>query len=383
MRIGIDCSLVPGEKVGVGQYTYNLVHALAKLDKSFQYILYPVFYYIFNRNYKKCALIHQANFKTRFRTIPAVLLKYLWDREPLFFSKEFLLGNVDLVHSTTYCAPVFKNRKKKLVATVYDVSFLTNPECHLAANIEHCMDGTRRIIERADAIIAISNHTKEDLIAHCDAAEEKIHVTHLAAGSAFREVDDEAELEKIREKYRLPPVFILFVGSLEPRKNVKTLLKAYSILKGSLKKDFPLVLAGGQGWLNSEIASFIKDTSLADRVHFTGYVEQADLPAVYSAATVFVYPSLYEGFGLPILEAMACGVPVITSRVSSMPEVAGDAAILVNPTDEAELADALKKVVEDRDLQQSLRVKGIRRAKAFSWERCAEQTLRVYRSVIA
>lgn len=376
MRIGIDCSLVPGEKVGVGQYSYNLIKALSKIDKENKYLLYPTFYYIFHPGYKNCKLIDNGNFKTAFKHIPKLALKFLW-----FFSMEFLLGNVDLVHSMTYCAPTFKDKKKRLVVTIYDVSFITNPECHMQANIKHCLQGTKDAIKNADAIIAISNHTKMDLIKYLDAPEDTITVTHLAADEAFSRIEEKNILEKVRKKYSLPYNFVLFVGSLEPRKNVQTLLRAYALTSQMFKNKYKLAIVGGKGWLNDQIKSLVEELKISDNVYFTEYVAQEDLPAIYSMASVFVYPSLYEGFGLPVLEAMACGTPVITSNVSSIPEVAGDAAVLVDPANEEELSLAIKQVLDDEALRKSLSIRGVNRAKTFSWERCARETLEVYRKV--
>jgi len=251
----------------------------------------------------------------------------------------------------------------------------------MQANIDHCLQGTKDAIERADAIIAISNHTKLDLIKYFDAPEDKITVTHLAADKAFTRIVDHDILKKIRQKYSLPHDFVLFVGSLEPRKNLPTLLAAYALLQQTFKNKFSLVIVGSEGWLNDQIKLLITELKISENVCFTGYVAQEHLSAIYSMASVFVYPSLYEGFGLPVVEAMACGTPVITSNVSSIPEVVGDAAVLIDPINKEELALTIERVLGDEDLRESLRISGIARAKTFSWERCARETLEVYKRV--
>jgi glycosyltransferase involved in cell wall biosynthesis len=382
MKIGIDCSLAPGERVGVGQYSYNLARALSRIDRKNTYLLYPVFYHIFHREYKKAGLPEGGNFKVKFKHIPEKMMRFIWKAEPWPLTREFLLGDVDLVHSTTFCVPGFRDGKKRLVVTVYDVSFITHPECHMQANIDHCLTGTREAVERADAIIAISKHTKKDLVEYFGAPEEKVTVTRLAAGGSFRRVEDANAAGEIRRKYGLPQGFVLFLGSLEPRKNVKTLFRAYSMLPKKARDKARLVIAGGKGWLNNDIKTQIEEFGISGQTCFTGYVAQEDLPAIYSMASVFVYPSLYEGFGLPILEAMGCGCPVITSNVSSMPEVAGDAGVLIDPFDAHALSKAIQEVLADEGLRARLSAAGIERAKQFSWEKTARETLEVYNKVV-
>lgn len=380
MNIGIDCSLISAERAGVGQYCYQLVHALSRIDLKDQYVLYPVFYDFFFQNYAEADLPRTPNFRTAFSRIPPLPLKILWHYLPAGF-KEYMLGNVDLVHSTTFASPNF-GRRKKLVVTIYDLTFLTHPECHTEANIKHCLKGVNDAVKYADAIIAISNHTKDDLIKYLGIPEEMITVTHLAAGPDFYHVTDKAVLEAAGTKYKLPSGYVLFVGSLEPRKNIGTLLKSYSRLPERLQKDFHLVIAGGKGWLNSDIPKTVNDLKIGDKVHFAGFIDKDDLRAVYSQASVFVYPSFYEGFGLPILEAMACGAPVVCSNTSSMPEVAGDAAELASPTDANKLAGAIEYVLTNERAREDMRLKGLKHASLFSWEKCAGETIEVYRKVL-
>lgn len=389
MKIALDCSLVPGSRGGIGQYSYSLAHALAAIDKEnsySEYILVPVIDRILYPGHRKADLPDTGNFRVVFKTIPVhfQLMRYLWFPGMPGSLREYMLGGLDadVYHSHTYCVPLFRDRKKRLVVTIYDVSVLTHPECHTKTNRDFCLRGIKDAVRYADRIIAISEHTKNDIIKYFNASPELVTVTRLAAGDAYREVKDPDSLQAARKKYGLPDNYILFVGSLEPRKNVRTLLKAYSLLPERLKKEFRMVVAGGRGWLNSDIPGAVKDLGIEDRVTFAGYIDSSDIAAVYSGAAVFAYPSLYEGFGLPILEAMSCGTPVVTSDVSSMPEVAGEAAVLVSPRSPEAIAAALERVIEDADLGSEMRRKGLERSGGFSWEKCAGETLAVYRKVV-
>jgi glycosyltransferase involved in cell wall biosynthesis len=386
MKIGLDCSAVPGERTGIGEYEYHLAHALARADgvnSYLFYILFPYSYYLLHRDLLNVDLPRGNNVRTVFRPVPVPYpaLRGTWLLGRTSFFREYTLGSldVDLVHSTSYSVPAFRNRKKKLVVTLYDLTVITHPQYHTGQTVTHALNGIRDAVRYADAIIAISEHTKRDLREYLSVPEEKLAVTHLAADPAYKPVTDEGILQSVRKKYHLPPHYILFLGALEPRKNVVSLLQAFARLPGELQKEFPLVIAGAKGWLNSDLHAVVRDLKLSGKVHFPGYIAKEDISAVYSLATVFVYPSLYEGFGLPVLEAMACGTPVISSNVSSLPEVAGDAARLVAPLSIEEIEEALKDLLAHEDLRAEMRRRGLLRSAEFTWEKCAEQTLAVYR----
>jgi glycosyltransferase involved in cell wall biosynthesis len=382
MKIGLDCSTaVLKNKTGVGNYAFNLAHALTRIDKENFYIFYPYFYRVFLGIEKDFKLPRTENSRVAYENLPHYLFYFLLSKGTPSFLKEKMLGDVDIVHSTNFSAPRLMH--KKLVVTIYDLTVFTHPECHQKGNIDFCAKGIRDSLLYADKVIAISEHTKKDLMEILNAPSDMISVTQLAAGSDYYEVKDLATIRQAKEKYGLPEEYVLFVGSLEPRKNIKGLLKAYSAIPVKLRKDFPLVIAGGKGWLNSDIPALVDGLDIKESVRFTGYIDGNDISAVYSGASVFAYPSLYEGFGLPILEAMSCGAPVITSNTSSMPEVAGDAALLVDPLNADELAFALETVLEKEDLRADMRKKGLARASQFSWDRCAHETLEVYRKVMA
>jgi glycosyltransferase involved in cell wall biosynthesis len=372
-------SLVAGERAGGGEYAYQLARALPRVDPDVSYLLYPVFYYIVHPEYPHADLPEAPNVRVAFQGLLPRDVMSFWRPDGPDMFKEWLLGPVDLVHSTTFCVPSFRLRPKRLVVTIYDLSFITHPELHLPANVAHCLAGTRLAIEQADAIIAISEHTRRDLLERLDAPAERITVTPLAHDPDFARVVDPRRLDAARKRYALPEQFVLFLGALEPRKNLLRLLDAYAALPAGLRHDVGLVVAGMSGWLNDPIRERVAELGLDKSVHFPGYVDAGDLSALYSLATALAYPSLYEGFGLPVLEAMACGTPVLTSNVSSLPEVAGDAAMLVDPADVESIAAGLRELLESASRRSALAARGMARAAAFSWDRCARQTLEVYR----
>jgi glycosyltransferase involved in cell wall biosynthesis len=230
-----------------------------------------------------------------------------------------------------------------------------------------------------DAVITVSRQSCQDLIKYLPVNPKKINVIPEAASLHFHPLN-EAEYLPALERHGIRRPYILSVGSLEPRKNLLRLLEAYARLEGSRPS---LVIAGARNyWKSSPVVETVSRLGLEQHVRFTGYVEDADLPALYSAASLFVFPSLYEGFGLPVLEAMACGTPVVTSSVSSLPEVAGDAALLVDPRDVDAIASAMRRILDDSDLAADLRARGLARAAQFSWERTARETLAVYEKVL-
>lgn len=232
---------------------------------------------------------------------------------------------------------------------------------------------------RANAIIADSHATKQDIVARLGVAPDKVVVVHLGVDGERFAPQPAHQRSRALAELGLQPPYLLAVGTLEPRKNLMTLLHAYAALPSTVP---PLLLVGGQGWGDNPLSLLVEQLGLRERVFMVGFVADRLLPALYSGAEIFVYPTLYEGFGLPVLEAMACGAPVITSNVSSLPEVAGEAAIQVNPRSASDLAEAIQTVLESPSKRSAMRQAGLLRAQSFSWERCAQETLGVYRSVL-
>jgi glycosyltransferase involved in cell wall biosynthesis len=288
------------------------------------------------------------------------------------------LRKFDIIHNP-YQFPIILNFKQKYIVTIHDLIQILFPNENQKI-VYICQKMMfPKIVQSIDKIISDSHHTKQDIIKHFKIPEDKIKVIHLAASENYRPLN-EKEIINIKQKYNLNYPFILYVGTLEPRKNIPTLLKAlYKLKKQGIKHK--LVITGKKGWKYKSIFETIDKLNLQKDVIFTGYVPDEDLPALYNAADLFVYPSLYEGFGLPPLEAMQCGTPVITSNTSSLPEVVGDAGIMVNPYDVDELANKMYEVLTNDGLREELSKKGLERAKLFSWKKCAEEHLKVYEEV--
>jgi glycosyltransferase involved in cell wall biosynthesis len=266
------------------------------------------------------------------------------------------------------------------VVTIHDLAFLRWPE-HLPRRRYHYLAyEVRAAVRRAERVLAVSQSTKADIVSILGVEPDRVSVTPLGVDERFRPASADA-IARLRHDRGLDRPFILAVGTLEPRKNLPTLLRAFARIANDIAHD--LVLVGPAGWLTGELETTLTQLRLGGRVRLTGYVDDAELPVWYAAASAFVFPSLYEGFGLPVLEAMACGAPVITSDVSALPEVAGDAALLVNPLDDVALAEAITRVVQDPVLAASLRERGVERARCFTWLRTATETVAAYREVLA
>ncbi len=375
MKVGIDVSrTVPREnRAGIGKYAKMLVQGLAQLDTEHEFILYPGFGDFVHPQYGitcDISVPDQPNFRKYTGSLPA-------------FANGSRPGErdaVDVVHATAFSCPDVK--PARLVITVYDLTYRLFPEFHLRSNIEFCESNMSRAMERGDRFIAISEQTRNDLVAQYGVSPERVEVIYLAAEPLFVPTTDRERLVLALGRHEIFYNYVLYVGAIEPRKNLPALIKAFAALSANSEfRRYLLVLAGAQGWLSDEVYKLPASLGIADRVKFLGYVEDEDLAILYSAARLFVYPSLYEGFGLPVLEAMGCGAPVITSKVSSLPEVAGDAAILVDPRDVGELSRAMRAVLENAELRRRLRRRSIERAGLFSLEKMARDTLRVYETI--
>jgi glycosyltransferase involved in cell wall biosynthesis len=288
------------------------------------------------------------------------------------------LGRPDVFHATWHLLPGLSAAKS--VMTLYDLTFATVPGTHLRVLRWSSNFLVPRFLRACGKIIAISESTKRDAIRLYGIPEEKIEVTYLAVDPRFRPADA-GVVSMVRERHRLPERFLLYVGTIEPRKNLSLLLDTMKILM-ERGRGIPLVVAGAKGWMYEDIFLKVRKAGLEGKVLFTGYVPDEELPALYSAAEAFLFPSLYEGFGFPVLEAMACGIPVLCSNTSSLPEVAGDAAILLSPRDPGDWADSIKEILDNGSLRERMREEGFRQASRFSWERTARETWDVYRRTL-
>lgn len=370
MRIALNALALTGSPHGMGGYIKQLVGALVGLQTGDNFTVFA------SRNgYPHLQSVAPA---LHYEFAPAVRpLRLLWEQTQLPYRLKS--QEADVFHGMAFTLPMWKTCAQ--VVTIHDMTFHLTPERHIAAKRIYFQHMIPRACRQADAVIAISESTKRDLISILRIPEEKVFVVHHGVPSSYRHVTDQNRLDMVRRRFRLQRPFILHVGVLEPRKNLKTLVEAYR-LSPAINTDYDLVLAGGYGWGYHPLLAQIKDSGLKS-IHLTGYIPHEDLPALFSQASLFVYPSVYEGFGLPVLEAMACGVPVITSNVSSMPEVAGDAGVLVEPEDVGALAAAMTKVLGSEELRGRMAAAGRARADHFTWDDAAHKTLEVYRFAAA
>ena len=370
IRIGVNAHLLSlaqsYRSAGINGYIQQLLRRLPEADPT---LIYTVF--TGERRYTGTAAINVRH--SRWPTQrPA--LRIAWEQavQPGAARR----AKVDLLHEPAFVGPVVS--ASPFVVTVHDLSFLLYPEAFRAFNRLYLRIVTNLSVRKAQRVIAVSENTKQDLVRAYHLSPNKIDVIHNGLDECFRPLPTD-QVDEFRARQGLPERFLLFVGTLEPRKNVLGLIEAYA----QLPKDRPpLMLVGGKGWLYDEVFALIAARDLTSEVHFVGYVPAEDLPWWYNAAEVFVYPSLYEGFGLPPLEAMACGTPVITAHASSLPEVVGQAALLVDPNDPQMLAQAIARVLTDRGLQDHLRTAGLARASAFSWTQTARHTAQSYRRAL-
>lgn len=302
-----------------------------------------------------------------------LMLRSPWQR---VFTAERYLGDVEVFHGTNFLAPSL--RRGRSVVTVHDLSVLLFPQYHPWTRVLGFRAFFGATLARADAVITVSEQTKRDLVRMMGFPESKITVIPLAANEAFHPVS-QPQTEETVTRYGLQPCrYLLHVGTVEPRKNLLRLFRAFERMSRADPQGPDLVFVGGSGWRNQEFYRAVETSPVRSRVHLMGYLPEQDLAALYSGSLATVYPSLYEGFGLPPLEAMACGAPVITSNTSSLPEVVGDAALLVDPTDVRAIEAALVRVKDDPEIRATLRLRGLQRVKQFSWDVTARRTLEVY-----
>ena len=367
MHIAIDAHSVGAQLAGNETYAVNLIEALAEIDQSNRYTLYVTRQSAVDRFTNRW-----PNFQVK-RTLPHTPLV----RIPLTLSVELRKNRVDVVH-VQYTAP--PRTPCALVATIHDLSFEHLPETFKRRSRAQLRLTVRRTAKKAGQILTLSEFSRRDIIETYALDPERVFVTPPAAPSHFVPVTDVTELRRIRMTYGIQRDYILALGSIQPRKNLVRLIKAYESLRGVVSgEQLPqLVLAGRRGWLEAETIRAAELSEARGDILFTGYVPDADLPAVYSGALCFAYPSYFEGFGLPILEAMQCGTPVIAGNRTSLPGVAGDAALLVDPFDQAAIGNGLVRLIKNADYRAELRVKGLDRAAAFSWKNTALLTLQAY-----
>lgn len=374
--IGIDYTAAYEQGAGIGRLVRQLIHALAVEDSTTPYKLF-----VAGAASAQLPPAPGANFRWYPTRVTPRWFSRLWFRARLYWPIEFFIGSVKLYHATDFTLPpTFPGTKT--ILTVHDLSFVRSPDTlphALKTYLDHAVPWS---VTRASHVLADSQATKDDLIELYGTPAEKITVLLSGVDARFEPISDSGRIQAVRAKYKIPDgPYIFSIGTVQPRKNYPRLVQALHQL-GKNFSHVNLVIAGGKGWLDSPIYDTIRRSGMTERVHFTGFADDRDIPALYSAATLTAYPSLYEGFGFPIVESMACGTPVITSNVSSMPEVAGNAAILVNPYDVDALSDGIRVLLTDTSLRATLIERGLQQASRFTWQKAALELKEIYQRVM-
>lgn len=365
VTIGVDASrTLPAHRTGTEQYSVALLKALMAMDTPHHWRLYAPG--------PPPADLTPLPPQWEWRSLP---FPRLWTHARL--SWEMLRCPPDVLFVPAHVVPVCHPRRT--VVTIHDLGYLHFPEAHRDASRRYLDWSTRWSVRAARRVIAVSRATRDDLVAKLQVPAEKIAVVPHGVGTAMRPTPPD-NVAEMRSRLGIAPSYVLALGTVQPRKNLQRLIRAFA---GVVAAGLPhtLVVAGQMGWLAEPIYAEVAARGLVNRVLFTGYVADADLPALYTGADALAFVSRYEGFGMPALEAMACGTPVVAADTSSLPEVIGDAGLLVNPEDEIAIAAALTRILSDSDLHAEYRIRARKRAAAFSWERCARETLAVLEEV--
>ena len=377
MRIGIDANGLTARSGGIGRYAVNLInHIAGVVSPREQHELFIFFHQSFDRS-----LVDEHSciaFVDRFTRIKSNVL-----RKGIFLPHSLRSLNIDLFHGVDHIGlPFFPGERKcRYVLTVHDMITKLYPE---KFTLKHrTIENTLRplVLRNADRIITVSRSTQNDLLEFFPQCAEKTRVIYQGVDPRFSP-RNEHEVKTRLVKYSIDFPYALFLGTLEPRKNIVRVVQGFLRAKEKRQTEHKLVITGRRGWLFKGIINQIEKESLSNDIIFTGFVEDEDLPHFYTGADIFLYPSLYEGFGLPVLEAMACDTPVITSNLSSLPEVAGDAALLIDPMNVEEIADSIVRLLTDDSLRRDMQKKGSKRAEFFSWKRAAEQILDLYEEAV-
>ena len=368
MLVGFEASALHGRKSGVGYHTENMMASIMAASRENRYVLFSS-RDVRNEDYFSLGSALEYNdrhFPVRAAWMQTVLPSALRQVRP------------DLCHFTNYLAPV--QCPCPSIVTIYDMTVFITPRFHTLKKFVLDRTLIPIVARRADAIVTVSNSARNDILRYLKVPRERVRVIPGAASSHFRPITDPARLDDVRRRYSLDAPYFLYVGTIEPRKNLVRLARAFARLK---KRGLPhkLLIVGQAGWQVGPVYAEVERLGLTKEMLFTGYVPLEDLPPLYTMAESLAFPSLYEGFGLPVIEAMACGTPVVTSRSSSLGEIAGDAALLIDPLSVDELEDALYRLHREPDLRDCLYQKGLARAALFTWETTARTTLDLYKQV--
>jgi glycosyltransferase involved in cell wall biosynthesis len=383
MKVVFDGTPFLLEKTGIGHYTENLAAHLLRARPGLELELFSISMRAGHRLRSVSPSLEGVEVKGY--NLPANFLYYVWWRRTDAFAAESLLGDFDIFHATNYQAPAL--RRARLVSTVHDINFVRFPEMQ-SKGIRRFISYLPSLLERSRMVLADSHFTAGELADVYDLSPEKVRVVYPGLNPVFMQEPSRQEVETALRAYCLEPPYLAYIGNLHPRKNLATLLDAFSLLRqGGLEHKLAVIGGGGLGKLNNteyrKLMFRVEDLGLEDEVTFTGYVPDERLKSLLAQADMLVFPSIYEGFGLPPLEAMACGVPVITSRRASLPEVVGDAALLLeDPLEAEEIASKVEALISDPALRSGLVDRGRERARAFTWEKAAAEVLQVYDHVM-
>ncbi|MFN6484061.1 MULTISPECIES: glycosyltransferase family 1 protein [unclassified Nostoc] len=385
LKVVVDATPVDSKPSGVGFYIANLICALDVLQKEENFQLGVVYQpglknwlrgnFIFPECFKNSSQQYLLPLPVR---ISDLLLALAFKPSLSYLEKYF--GYPDILHGTNYS--VYPCRNSLKVMNIYDLTFIKYPN-YTDSVVKTYTKRVKRCLQWTDLVLTISESSKKDIIEYLQVDSEKVYVTPLASRYYPNYLSEEvAQILEKQANYDFSKPYLLFVSTIEPRKNINNIITAFNFLKEKYKIEHQLILIGRKGWNYEPIFAAIENSPWANQIHHLNYLSNELVALFYSKADVFVYPSHYEGFGLPVLEAMTLGVPVISSNTSSIPEVTGDAAILVDPNNSIELGEAILKVISDSQLRQELINKGKARAKLFSWQRTAKETLNAYRTII-
>ena len=377
MRIGIDVTSAITQGGGIGRYTRELVRALVATDQENEYRFFSA------KPIAKPPVENPVPQASNTSYHPSPLnerwLYRLWYRAQLPIPVQWTMGKLDLFHSPDFVLPPTSGKIPTLL-TVHDLSFVFFPDVYPKPLVAYLNKVVPRSVKKASHILADSQATKEDLIRVYGVTEDKITVLYSGADKRFQPVTDGSKIRAVRQKHNLVNTpYILSVGTVQPRKNYQMLIRAFAPV--AQHHPHNLIISGGKGWLYDEMMAEVEKQGLNGRVHFIGFVDDEDLPTLYSEATLFVMPSIYEGFGIPILEAMGCGTPVISSNVSSLPEVTGDASVLLPPDNQLAWTEAIENLLQNPAQREALVKLGFAQTKKFSWQKSAKQLLQIYNAL--
>ncbi|MBE2221194.1 MAG: glycosyltransferase family 4 protein [Anaerolineae bacterium] len=379
MKIGIDVTSAIMQGGGIGRYTRELVQAILAQDSDNEYVLFSAP----PPSGKSLSQIFPTKPQITYKIAPVSeqWLYRIWYRARLPVSIQRLTGKLDLFHSPDFVLPPTGGAVPTLL-TVHDLSFVHYPEVYPEVLVNYLNKVVPWSVGRATHILADSAATKQDLMAIWQVPDEKITVLYSGVSESFVKVEDEGRITAVRHKYNLGQApYLLSVGTVQPRKNYQMLIQAFAPLANKFPHN--LYIAGGKGWLYDDMMAEIERQGLIDRVRFIGFVDDEDLPTLYSAADLYLFPSLYEGFGLPMLEAMACGVPVIASDVSSLPEVGEGTAVLLPPHALSEWTQTMQAVLSSPQQQEQMISAGYQNVQRFSWKNSSDQLLKIYQVLLS